>query len=102
MRQSGVLAAAGLVALEESPQKMHADHENARLLAEAVGLDPASIQTNIVIFEIASSPANFIAELKQQGTLASAIGGQKIRLVTHYDVTRADCDRAAQALRSLI
>jgi threonine aldolase len=98
MRQAGVLAAVGLVALEESPQKMHADHENARLLAEAVGLDPASIQTNIVIFEIRSSPQEFIAKLKAEGILASAIGGQKLRLVTHYDVTRADCERAAQVL----
>ncbi|MFM2124763.1 MAG: hypothetical protein RL328_1214 [Acidobacteriota bacterium] len=102
MRQAGVIAAAGLVALEESPQKMHADHANARLLAEAVRLDPATIQTNIVIFEIATDPAAFVAALKAEGILASSIGGQKIRLVTHYDVTRADCERAAHVLRSAI
>jgi threonine aldolase len=51
-----------------------------------------------VIFEIAQDPAVFVAALKNEGILASAIGGQKIRLVTHYDVTRADCERAAQVL----
>ncbi len=99
MRQAGILAAAGLVALEESPQRMFDDHANARLLAEAVGLDPATIQTNIVIFEIKTAPAQFIAALKAEGILASAIGGQRVRLVTHYDVSRADCDRAANILR---
>ena len=102
MRQAGIIAAAGLVALEESPQKMHADHENARLLAKAVGVDPVTVETNIVIFEIDSNPAAFIATLKTEGILASAIGGQKIRLVTHYDVTRADCERAATVLRALL
>ena len=101
MRQTGVLAAAGLVALEESPQKMFADHENARLLAQAVGVDPANVQTNIVIFEIETDPAAFIAALKAEGILASAIGGQKIRLVTHYDVSKEDCERAAIVLSRL-
>lgn len=102
MRQAGVLAAAGLVALEESPQRLHEDHENARLLAEAVGLDPGTIQTNIVIFEIDAYPAAFIAQLKDKGILASAIGGKRIRLVTHYDVSRADCQRAASALSTML
>jgi threonine aldolase len=99
MRQAGVLAAAGLVALEESPPRMFEDHENARLLAEAVGLDPSTIQTNIVIFEITGDPAGFVARLKAEGILASAIGGKRVRLVTHYDVSRADCERAAAILR---
>jgi threonine aldolase len=102
MRQAGVLAAAGLVALEESPQRMHDDHANARLLAEAVGLDPATVQTNIVIFEITTNPVEFIARLKDEGVRASAIGGQKIRLVTHYDVSRQDCERAAKIVRCQI
>jgi threonine aldolase len=102
MRQAGVLAAAGLVALDESPQKMFADHEHARLLAKAVGIDPATIQTNIVIFEIDTNPAAFIAALKTQGVLASAIGGQKIRLVTHYDVSKAGCERAVTVLQQLL
>lgn len=102
MRQAGILAAAGLVALTESPQRMHDDHANARLLAEAVGLDPATIQTNIVIFEIRSNPAEFIARLQTEGIRASAIGGQRIRLVTHYDVSRQDCERAAGVLSGLL
>jgi threonine aldolase len=102
MRQAGVLAAAGLVALEESPAKLAADHENARLLAEAVGLDPATVQTNIVIFEITSDPAAFIARLKEEGILASAIGGKRIRFVTHYDVTRTDCEKAARVASATI
>jgi threonine aldolase len=102
MRQSGILAAAGLVALEESPQKMFADHENARLLAQAVGVDPAIVQTNIVIFEIDTAPAAFLAALKAEGILASAIGGQKIRLVTHYDASKSDCERAATVLRQIL
>ena len=101
MRQAGILAAAGLVALEESPQKMHEDHTNARLLAESVGLDPATIQTNIVIFEIKTAPAEFISHLQDQGIRASAIGGQKIRLVTHYDVSRQDCEQAASVLQRM-
>jgi threonine aldolase len=102
MRQSGILAAAGLVALEESPQRLHQDHANARLLAEAVGLDPATIQTNIVIFEIKTAPSQFIAALLEQGIRASAIGGQRIRLVTHYDVSPEDCARAASAIAKLV
>jgi len=99
MRQAGILAAAGLIALEQSPSRLHEDHANARLLAEAVGLDPATIQTNIVIFEIQTAPTEFLANLKQQGILASHIGGQRIRLVTHYDVSRQDCETAATILR---
>ncbi len=102
MRQAGILAAAGLVALAESPQRMHDDHANARLLAEAVGVDPATIQTNIVIFEIQSNPAEFIAHLQSEAIRASAIGGQRIRLVTHYDVSRQDCERAASVLSGLL
>ena len=102
MRQAGILAAAGLVALEESPQHLFTDHENARLLADAVGLDPTAIQTNIVIFEIATDPAAFVARLKTEGIFASAIGGQRVRLVTHYDVSRADCEHAAVILKKLL
>ncbi len=102
MRQAGVLAAAGLVALEESPQKMFADHENARLLASAVGVAPALVQTNIVIFEIDTDPAAFLAALKAEGVLASSVGGQRIRFVTHYEVPRQDCQRAAAVLHRVL
>jgi len=105
MRQAGILAAAGLVALEESRDKLQEDHANAKLLAERIGLDPAKIQTNIVIFDIArtgSTPADFLARLKTCGILAGSVGGTRIRLVTHYDVSRQDCLRAADAISALL
>jgi threonine aldolase len=105
MRQAGILAAAGLVALEESRDKLHEDHANAKLLAERVGLDPAKIQTNIVIFDIARTgltPADFLARLKTCGVLAGSVGGTRIRLVTHYDVSRQDCTRAGDAIAALL
>jgi len=105
MRQAGILAAAALVALEESREKLHEDHANARLLAERIGLDAAKIQTNIVIFDIARTglaPAGFLARLKECGVLAGSVGGTRIRLVTHYDVSRQDCMRAADAIAALL
>jgi len=105
MRQAGILAAAGLVALEGSLSHLSDDHANAKLMAERVGLDPAKIQTNIVILDIASTglkPAEFLEKLKSSGILAGSVGGTRIRLVTHYDVSRADCVRAADAIRMLL
>jgi len=103
MRQAGILAAAGLIALEQMPARLHEDHANARLLAEAVAAEPTAsidlnaVQTNIVIFSLTGNAdaAIFCAALKQQGVLASAIGPHSVRFVTHYDVTRADCEQAA-------
>jgi threonine aldolase len=111
MRQAGVLAAAGLVALEASPRHLPEDHANARLMAERIGLDdPAKVlinkpQTNIVIFDIARTglpPAEFLARLKASGVLAGSVGGSRIRLVTHYDVSHEDCVRAADAIATLL
>jgi len=110
MRQAGILAAAGLVALEESPKLLAADHANARLMAERIGLDPAKVlinkpQINIVIFDIAKTglaPAEFLERLKPSGILAGAVGGTRIRLVTHYDVSHEDCMRAADAIAALL
>lgn len=105
MRQAGVLAAAGLVALEESPPRLAQDHAHAKLLAEAAGIDPARVPTNIVILDLAArgrTPAEFLAGLKERGILASAVGGGRVRFVTHYDVSRADCERAARAIRELL
>jgi threonine aldolase len=105
MRQAGILAAAGLVALEGSASHMQDDHANAKLMAERIGLDPAKIQTNIVIFDIArtgKTPADFLARLKSSGVLAGSVGGTRIRLVTHYDVSREDSMRAADAIATLL
>src|SRR5215469_14045097 len=94
MRQAGVLAAAGLIALETMPARLHEDHANARLLAEAlshmdgVSIDLSSVETNIVIFRLtgALSATELVARLKAGGILASTVGPDAIRLVTHNDV----------------
>ncbi len=110
MRQAGVLAAAGLIALEESPQRLHQDHENARFLAEKLSelpgivIDPLSVRTNIVIFDIAGlgiTPAEFSHELKSRGILANGVGENRMRIVTHLDVSREDCERAAEVIAAL-
>ena len=106
MRQAGVLAAAGLIALEEMPKRLHEDHANAKLLAESlanvegVEIDPETVETNIVIFRLKGTltPADLVARLKARGVLASTVGPQLVRLVTHRDVSRGDCMRAAEVL----
>jgi threonine aldolase len=109
MRQAGILAAAGLIALHEMPKRLHEDHANARLLADAVAavpkaaeIDLEAVQTNIVIFKLRGNDersggdaAAFTAALKQKGVLVSAIGPHSVRFVTHYDVDRAACQKAA-------
>jgi threonine aldolase len=110
MRQAGVLAAAGLIALHEMPKRLADDHANARLLAEAVAAQPdvaeidlEAVQTNIVIFKLHNpDAAAFTAALKQKGILASAIGPHSVRFVTHYDVDRAQCQQAAAITSELL
>jgi threonine aldolase len=109
MRQAGVLAAAGLIALEEMPARLHEDHENARWMAEqiaAVGgcrIDLETVQTNIVIFrpEVRTA-AEFVAGLKAKGVLCGTASADEVRFVTHHDVDRAACERAISALRELL
>jgi threonine aldolase len=104
MRQAGVLAAAGLVALEEMPARMGEDHANARLLAEAVAtydvaeIDKSSVQTNMVVFKLRSGgdAAEYCAALKTKGVLAGALGPRVVRFVTHFDVSVEDCKQAAK------
>jgi threonine aldolase len=103
MRQAGILAAAGLIALREMPARLHEDHANARLLAETVAaqlgaeIDLDAVQTNIVIFTLINGgdAMAFAAAMKQKGVLVSVTGPHAVRLVTHYDVDRAACERAA-------
>ncbi len=110
MRQSGVLAAAGLVALGEMIPRLAQDHENARRLAAALegraGLGLAPVQTNIVIARFDEPVvASLVAALEERGVLATAMDAHTFRLVTHHDVSGGDCDRAAgllaQALAAL-
>jgi threonine aldolase len=107
MRQAGVLAAAGLIALEEMPKRLGEDHANARLLAEAIdasaggSIDIEGVQTNIVMFSCGDAPG-LVAGLKAKGILSSAIGPKDVRLVTHFDVSREDCEFAAGVLQEML
>ncbi len=106
MRQAGVIAAAGLIALEKMPARLHEDHANARLLAESlsqipgVSIDLPTVETNIVIFRLkgGQSADELVRRLKARGILISSVGPDAIRLVTHHDVDRVACSAAAQAL----
>ncbi|KRA37395.1 MULTISPECIES: threonine aldolase family protein [unclassified Nocardioides] len=100
LRQVGILAAAGLHALEHHLDRLADDHENARLLAEACGVDPATVDTNIVAFDRADAPA-FVAAARDAGVLVGAVGARTVRLVTHLDVSRADAERAAGLLAGI-
>jgi threonine aldolase len=103
MRQAGVLAAAGLIALEETPKILHRDHENARYLAEGlaripgIAIDATRVVTNILIFDVrrtGRSASDVCAALARQNVLCGSTGEFTIRMVTHRDVDRAAIDRA--------
>jgi threonine aldolase len=111
MRQSGILAAAGLYALDHNVARLGEDHANARLIAErlagmaGIALDLATVQTNIVIFRLGEGlpdAATITARAKEAGILVSALGPRTVRAVTHLDVSRADCERAADRLAAII
>jgi len=111
MRQSGILAAAGLYALSHNLSRLREDHANARLLAErlagrrGVSLDLETVQTNIVIFRMAAGApdaATIVARAQEKGVLVSAFGARTVRAVTHLDVTREQCRRAAELLAEVI
>ncbi|MCW2735936.1 GntG family PLP-dependent aldolase [Nocardioides sp.] len=100
MRQVGVLAAAGAYALDHHVERLADDHEHARLLGEALGLDPASVDTNIVVVDRPDASA-LVAAAADEGVRISAVGPRAVRLVTHLDVTRGDAERAAVVLSRL-
>jgi threonine aldolase len=108
MRQAGIIAAAGLVALESMIERLAEDHANARLLAEGlaeipqIAVDVARVQTNIVVCRLVVdgwSPAAFIEALREQGVLIGGYGDQRLRMVTHYGIARADIERTLHAVR---
>jgi threonine aldolase len=101
MRQVGVLAAAGLYALDHHLERMAEDHDNARLIAEACGVDPATVPTNIVVVDVPSAP-DVVAAAAEQGIRIGAVGPQRVRLLTHLDVTREDAEQAAKVLASIV
>jgi threonine aldolase len=111
MRQVGILAAAGLVALEESPKRLFDDHCNAKFLAEGLSripgiqIDPARVQTNITVFDVGGTgiaPLDLSARLRERGVLMNAINERQMRAVTHYDVDRAQCAQALEAIAALV
>jgi threonine aldolase len=111
MRQVGVLAAACLIALEDSPKKLAADHANAKFLAEGLALipgiriDPQEVATNIAVFDISATgktPAAISVLLKRDGVLINAINDRQMRAVTHYDITREDCAHALASLAEAV
>ncbi|MFL6158206.1 MAG: threonine aldolase family protein [Marmoricola sp.] len=101
MRQVGILAAAGLHALDHHVERMVEDHENARLIAEACGVDPAVVPTNIVVVDVPDAPA-FVAAAAEQGVRLGAVGPRRVRLLTHLDITRSDAEQAAKVLGTLL
>jgi threonine aldolase len=100
MRQVGILAAAGLHALDHHVDRLADDHAHARLLAEACGLDPATVDTNIVVVP-RDDAADFVAAARAGGVLVSPVGPRAVRLVTHLDVDRAQVEQAAAVLARL-
>ena len=111
MRQSGIFAAAGLYALDHNMERLSEDHANARLIAgriiqtPRVLLDVESVQTNILVFQLAKGAPDsgaVVAAAKKEGVLLFPFGPTTLRLVTHLDVTRAQCERAADILYEVI
>jgi threonine aldolase len=111
MRQAGVLAAAGLIALEEMPARLHEDHDNARWLAfhiariPGIALDAQKVRTNIVIFDIAGTGltvAQLSAQLKSRGVLISGAGGTRARIVTNLNVSHEDCEAALKVMEEVL
>jgi threonine aldolase len=111
MRQAGILAAAGLVALEESPQRLHVDHENAKFLAQGLAeipgimIDPAKVVTNILFLDVSGTGLTSFEiskRLAAKGVLANGVTPETMRMVTHYDVDRSGCERALHVLGEIV
>jgi threonine aldolase len=111
MRQAGILAAAGLIALEKSPARLHIDHANARRLAEGIvhipglSIDPTKVRTNIVIFDCAKTgrtAVELVEALYGRGIWAQDAARYSVRFVTHCDVDRAGIERALTVLEEVV
>ncbi len=100
-RQAGVLAAAGLYAVEHHRERLADDHDNARVIAETCGIDPASVDTNIVVVPT-SDAAGVVARCRAEGVLVGAVGADVVRAVTHLDVSAADARTAATVLATAL
>ena len=111
MRQAGVLAAAGLIALEKGPKRLQIDHDNAKLLATrlaavpGVTLNPAQVQTNIVIFNLKTSgwsSSDFLQTLAKRDVLGIPVDNERVRMVTHLDVDRNDVEKASAVVQEVL
>src|SRR2546429_893598 len=111
MRQAGILAAAGLIALEKGPKRLQIDHDNAKFLANelatipGITLDPKKVHTNIVIYDLKKSgwaSANFLQALAKRNVLAVPVDSDRVRMVTHLDVDRSSIAKAAVAVREVV
>ena len=111
MRQVGILAAAGLIALDTMSRRLHEDHQNARFLAEGLAripgiqIDSRKVETNIVVFDVKETgiaPAAISARLKERGVLINPINERQMRAVTHYDVDRTACAQALDAVTDAV
>jgi threonine aldolase len=111
MRQAGVIAAAGLIAMEKSPARLHIDHENAKLLAEGIAeiaglrIDPKKVRSNIVIFDCSKTGKTAVElcdALYERGVWAQDTAVHSVRMVTHCDVDRAGCERALSVLKEVV
>lgn len=111
MRQVGVLAAAGIIALEKMTKRLGEDHANAQLLVQGlaeikgVKIDPEKVQTNILVFDISGTGMginDLSAKLKAHGVLAGGISATEMRFVTHKDVSRSDCETALSIVKTVL
>jgi threonine aldolase len=111
MRQSGILAAAGLIAMEQMPPRLKDDHANARWIAEGmaklpgIAIDPEAVRTNIAVFDFAATGLSFVELrdlLKAKGVLISTAGGTRARAVTNLNISRADCESALRAMEEVL
>ncbi len=100
MRQVGILAAGGLHALDHHVERLAEDHAHARLLAEAVGVDPETVDTNIVVVDRPDA-AELVGRAREAGVAVATVGPTAVRLVTHLGVDRADVEKAASILSAL-
>ncbi|MEJ7725313.1 MAG: GntG family PLP-dependent aldolase [Ilumatobacteraceae bacterium] len=96
-RQAGILAAAGLYAVEHHIERLADDHAHAKLIAEAAGVDPATVETNIVVIPTPDA-AGVVARCREDGVLVAPVGARVVRTVTHLDVSTEDAGRAASVI----
>lgn len=101
MRQVGILAAAGSYALDHHVERLAEDHAHAAVLAEACGVEPAGVDTNIVVVDVPDAAA-VVAEAREAGVLVSAVGTRTVRAVTHLDVSAAQTHQAASVLAKVL